>query len=283
MDSVIDIIFQRPWAAQLSSWSLRLVAATLIVALGLWLARLLVKGLLRLLTRLNVDPMLRDFLRSVASGMLSVVVVVAALDQIGVPMTSILTALGAAGLAVALALRDSLANLAAGVTLILLKPFRVGDVIGIDGSIGTVDGMRLMHTRVITPDNCELVLPNSHVASQPILNYTARATRRVDLSVGIAYRNHIGDAFEVITRVLAEESRVLPEPAPQLLVEQLGDSSVELSIRAWVATPDVLATRAQLLRNIKEALGAADIDIPFPQRELRIIHEKAPVNSPGMP
>lgn len=276
MDRLLEFVATLPWASQLAAWSLRLGMALLLILLGLWFVRLSANGLMRVMIRLEVDPMLRDFLRSLLKVALTVLVLAGALDTIGVPMTSILAALGAAGLAVALALRDSLANLAAGVTLILLKPFRVGDVIEIDGQRGKVEGMRLMHTVLATADNCEMVLPNAHVASLPITNFTRRQTRRIDMLVGIAYRDDIGLAFDVINKVLAAESRVLTEPAPMLLVDRLGESSVDLAIRPWVATQDFMVTRASLLRRIKEELNAVGIDIPFPQRTLHVLQNSTP-------
>lgn len=276
MQSLIERLGNLPWASFVAGVALRLVLALLVLLVGLWLARLAVRVLMRVLTRMNVDPMLREFLRNLASGALIVVVVAGALDQAGVPMTSILAALGAAGLAVALALRDSLSNLAAGVMLLLLKPFRAGDLVSIVGQIGKVESLRLMHTVLLTPDNCELILPNNRVANEPILNYTARSTRRIDMVIGIAYRDDVGRAFGIIRGVLDGEARVLAEPPPQLLVDKLAESSVDLAIRPWVATADYLDTRAELLRRLKEALSAAGIDVPFPQRELRVVHENAP-------
>jgi len=276
MHSLLERIANLPWASYAAHWALRLSLALLVLLIGLWLTRLATRLLTRVLTRMNVDPMLREFLRNLASGALIVVVVVGALDQAGVPMTSILAALGAAGLAVALALRDSLSNLAAGVVLLLLKPFRAGDLIGIGGQTGKVESLRLMHTVLLTPDNCELILPNTRVANEPIMNYTARASRRIDLIIGIAYRDEVGRAFDIVRGVLAAEPRVLKEPQPALLVDRLAESSVDLAIRPWVATADYLETRAELLRKLKEALATAGIDVPFPQRELRVVHQNAP-------
>jgi small conductance mechanosensitive channel len=283
MQSLIERLSNLPWASYAASWMLRLALALLVLLVGLWLARLAVRVLTRVLTRMNVDPMLREFLRHLAYGALVVVVVVGALDQAGVPMTSLLAALGAAGLAIALALRDSLSNLAAGVMLLLLKPFRAGDLVAIVGQVGTVESLRLVHTVLLTPDNCELILPNNRVANEPILNYTARSTRRIDLVVGIAYRDDVGRAFDIVRKALDAEPRVLRDPAPQLLVDKLAESSVDLAIRPWVATGDYLDTRAALLRALKEALSAAGIDVPFPQRELRVVHEnaKTPVEQLG--
>ncbi|HWS27595.1 MAG TPA: mechanosensitive ion channel family protein [Xanthomonadales bacterium] len=276
MQSLLERFANLPWASYVAQWALRLTLALLVLVVGLWLTRLAVRLLTGVLTRTNVDPMLREFLRNLASGALIVVVVVGALDQAGVPMTSILAALGAAGLAVALALRDSLSNLAAGVMLLLLKPFRAGDFIGIGGQTGKVESLRLMHTVLLTADNCELILPNTRVANEPIMNYTARASRRIDLIISIAYRDEVGRAFDIVRGVLAAEPRVLKEPQPALLVERLAESSVDLAIRPWVATADYLETRAELLRKLKEALAAAGIDVPFPQRELRVVHQSAP-------
>ena len=273
MNNLIEKLNSLPWANYLIDWSLRLTLAALVLIFGLWLARVLLKLFTRVLTRMQVDPMLRDFLRNLVSGALFVVVVVGALDQAGVPMTSIFAALGAAGLAIALALRDSLSNLAAGVMLLLLKPFRAGDLIGISGQIGKVESLRLMHTVLLTADNCELILPNTKVANEAIINYSARSTRRIDLLIGIAYRDDIGQAFDIMRTVLAGEPRVLKDPQPALLVEKLGENSVELAIRPWVGTADYLVVRAQLLLELKQALAAAGIDSPVPQRELRVVHE----------
>lgn len=275
MDALLQRLDNLPWASYVLSAGMRVLLAGLILLVGFWLARMALRVLSRVLTRMSVDPMLRDFLGNFASGALGVVVVVGALDQVGVPMTSILAALGAAGLAIALALRDSLSNLAAGVMLILLKPFRAGDVIGLGTQIGKVESLRLMHTVLLTADNCELILPNNKVANEAILNYTARATRRIDLVIGIAYRDDVGRAFAIIRGVLDGDPRVLREPAPQLLVDKLAESSVDLAVRPWVATSDYLEVRADLLRRLKEALAGAGIDVPFPQRELRVVHEGA--------
>lgn len=267
MNSLLERFNSLPWASYLIDWSLRLTLAVLVLVVGMWLARQLLKVFTRVLTRMQVDPMLRDFLRNLVSGMLFVLVVVGALDQAGVPMTSIFAALGAAGLAIALALRDSLSNLAAGVMLLLLKPFRAGDVIGIgigtlSAQTGKVESLRLMHTVLLTADNCELILPNTKVASEAIINYSARSTRRIEILIGIAYRDDIGAAFEVIRGVLQREPRVLIDPPPQLSVERLTDTAVELAIRPWVGTADHGPVRAQLLLDLKQALSGAGIEAP---------------------
>jgi small conductance mechanosensitive channel len=261
MMGLIDGILALPWAAYAIDVSARLAIAALVFIGGWYLSRALLKLFVRVLTRTNVDPMLRDFLRNLASGALLVVVVVASLDQLGVPMTSIMAALGAAGLAVALALRDSLSNLAAGVMLILLKPFRAGDTITVGGpgaqQTGRVESLRLMHTVLVTADNSELVLPNNHVANQPILNASARATRRVDLLLSIALREDVPRAFGVLLDTLKGDPRVLSDPAPQITVERLTDTAVEIALRPWADTGNYWALRSDLLQRIQAALAEA--------------------------
>jgi small conductance mechanosensitive channel len=183
----------------------------------------------------------------------------------------LLTVLGAAGLAIGLALKDSLGNLAAGVMIIMLRPFRTGHVIELDGMIGTVEEIRLMHTILTTADNRELVFPNGVVVTTPLINFSARDTRRLDLVLGIAYKDDIGTATEVVQRVLDADERVLKEPAAQIILLNLGESSVDLGIRPWVRTGDYWPLRSSLLIELKRAMDAAGISIPFPQRELHVI------------
>lgn len=255
---------------------LQLGGALLLLLLGLLLARWLAALLHRVLRQADVEPMLRDFLRTLARSVLSVLVVVGALDVLGVPAASLLAVLGAAGLAIGLALKDSLGNLAAGVMIILLKPFRTGHVIELSGLTGTVEQIRLMHTVLCTADNRELVFPNGVVVNEPVINYSARDTRRIDLVLGIAYKDEIGRAVEVVQAVLARESRILPEPAAQVVLLNLGESSVDLGIRPWVNTADYWPTRSALLIELKLAMDQAGISIPFPQRELHVVGGSLP-------
>lgn len=279
MHAFVDRLMALPWAAYSLDVAARLAIAALVFVGGWYLSRLLLKIFVRVLTRTNVDPMLREFLRNLISGALLVVVIVAALDQLGVPMTSIMAALGAAGLAVALALRDSLSNLAAGVMLILLKPFRAGDTITVGGAgsqqTGRVESLKLMHTVLATPDNAVLVLPNNLVASQPILNVTALAKRRLDLLVAIALRENVPRAFEVLLTTLHDDPRVLADPAPQITVERLTDTAVEIALRPWVATVDYWPLRSDLLMRIQSALADADIDSAAPPKEFRLVQSPA--------
>lgn len=262
--------------ATLLGWGMKLLAALVLLLLGLWLARLLSNGVQRAMRRANQDAVLVDFIRNMVHGGLLVVLFVAVLTQVGVPTTSLLAALGAAGLAIGLALKDSLANLAAGVLLIAFRPFRAGDYVEVSGQAGSVVHVRLFFTLLLTPDNREVTIPNNQITTNPIVNYTARAQRRLELPVGIAYGADAGEALRIIEEVLRADPRVLAEPAPLLLVTGLGENSVDIAVRPWVQTTDYWAAHSDLLRAIKLGLERAGIEIPFPQRTVHVIGGPAP-------
>ncbi|HET6603068.1 MAG TPA: mechanosensitive ion channel family protein [Xanthomonadaceae bacterium] len=252
-------------------WGIRFVLALLLLVVGLWLVRMLSNAIRRAMQRTGQDAVLVDFVRNLAYGALMAVLLVAVLQQMGMPSTSLIAALGAAGLAIGLALKDSLANLAAGVLLITFRPFRAGDFVEVAGQCGSVVSVRLFFTLLATPDNREITIPNNEIATRPIVNYTARDSRRVDMEVGVAYGSDALEALEVIRGVLERDPRVLEQPEPALMVLTLADSSVNLAIRPWVRTPDYWTVRSDLLAAIKQALEDAGIEIPFPQRTVRVI------------
>ncbi len=257
--------------AQALTWSWRILAALLIFLLGRWIARRLANLVQRSVQRAGGDPMLSGFLRTFSFGLMLAVVAVAALDQLGVPSASLLAALGAAGLAIGLALQGSLSNLASGLLLILSRPFRVGDFVEVGGQSGGVDSIGLLFTRLVTGDNREVTIPNSQVMGSEIVNYSARGTRRIDLVVGIGYGSDPRAALDLIRGVLGQESRLLPEPEPSLLVLGLGESSVDLAVRPWVKVEDYWTVRSDLLDAIKRVLEENGIEIPFPQRTLHLV------------
>ncbi|HYW91911.1 MAG TPA: mechanosensitive ion channel domain-containing protein [Gammaproteobacteria bacterium] len=254
--------------AHLISWGLHLLAAIVIFLVGLWLARLVIAGMRRLALTRGADATLTAFLMNLAYAAAVAVVVIAALDAIGINTTSLLAVLGAAGLAVGLALQGSLANFAAGVMLILFRPFRSGDYIEAAGVGGTVDDIRIFQTVLHTPDNRDVVVPNAQLFSGVITNYSTRPTRRIDLVIGISYEDGIAAAREVIRGVVQADERILADPTPVYLVTELAESSVNLGLRAWVGSADYLMTRSDLLENLKHALDRAGITIPYPQRQL---------------
>lgn len=274
MDSwnqLLEFLSSDPWGMTLRNGLLQLLGAAAILLLGLWIARRLAATLEKLLLKASVDSMLAGFLRKVAAVVLIMLVVVAALDTLGVPAASLFAVLGAAGLAVGLALKDSLGNLAAGVTIIINRPFRKDDVVEIAGLTGKVEQIRLMHTILVAADNREFVLPNGRVVTEAVINYTARPIRRVDLAIGIAYDDDIPGAMAVIKDVLTADERVLIEPAPTIVLSNLGESSVDLSVRPWAKTADYWGVRSDLFTRVKQALDKAGYSIPFPQRDLHII------------
>lgn len=252
------------------SWGWRILAALLIFLIGRWVARRVAGLVERAVARAGKDPMLSGFLRNFVFGLLLAVVAVAALDQLGVPSASLIAMLGAAGLAIGLALQGSLANLASGLLLILARPFRVGDFVEIGSRSGTVDALGLLFTRLASGDNREIVIPNREVTSGAIVNFSARGTRRIDLVIGIDYAADPRRALALIRGVLEQEARLLPEPEPKLLVLELGESSVDLAVRPWVASADYWAVRSDLLAEIKRVLEANGIGIPFPQRTVHL-------------
>lgn len=256
--------------AYLIPWGIKLLTAALVFVIGRWLAKLLMKLLQRVLDRAKVDPMLGKFLVSIGYGVLLVVVAIAALDRLGVNTTSLLAVLGAAGLAVGLALKDSLSNFAAGVMLILFRPFKIGDFIEAAGTSGVVEHIQVFSTVLRTGDNREIIVPNGAIFRGTIVNVTARATRRIDLVMGIGYEDDIAKARDLISQVLAEDERILKDPAPAINIADLAESSVNINVRPWVNSGDYWAVRSDLLEKIKAAFDSNGISIPFPQRDVHL-------------
>ncbi len=250
------------------AWGGRLLAALLILLIGWWLARRASNAIRGVTMRGGADPLLGNFLRNMVFAVLLTLVVVGALDRVGVPTTSLLAALGAAGLAVGLALQGSLSNLAAGVMLMIVRPFRVGEYVEVAGVAGTVKTVGLMQTVLHSPDNRQITVPNGKILGDAIVNYNALHTRRLDLVIGIGYGDDIGKAIGIANAALAADKRVLEDPAPVVAVLELGDSSVNIAIRPWVAASDYWGLKFDLQREIKQQFDANGITIPFPQREV---------------
>ena len=264
-----------PDHALLSEWLWRFGVALAVAAIGFWLSKLLSRAVDRVLLRFGVEQTLRDFLRGLVHAIGVVVVAVAALDALGVPTTSLLAVLGAAGLAIGLALKDSLSNIASGVMLIVLRPFRAGDAVLVAGTEGIVEQVRFFQTVLRTPQNHDVILPNSQITSAPIINYTARSQRRIDLTVGVGYGDDIGTARSVLLGLATAHAQVLDEPAADVLVSNLGESSVDLTLRAWVGTPDYITARSDLIEAIHRDFTRAGVSIPYPQRDLHVYHHDA--------
>jgi len=250
----------------------RLFLVLLIYIVGRWLARIAENVLKKMLRKRDVDAVLVDFLGSIANIAVTVVAIIAALDQLGISPASLLAVVGAASLAVGLALKDSLANFASGVMIVLFRPFTKGDFVDAGGESGTVNEVYLNSTKLLTPDNKLILIPNSLIWNGTITNYSANDTRRVDLTIGVGYDDDLKKAHDVIMGVLQNHDKVLKEPAPAVFVANLGDSSVDFNVRPWVNTPDYWGVYSDVLHRAKLALDEAGVSIPYPQSDVHM-HE----------
>ncbi len=256
-------------------WGINIAIAILIYVIGRWVVKLVVKSVDKLMQKSKVDESLRDFAGNIISAALTIVVLIAALEQLGFDTTSVMAVFAAAGLAVGLALKDSLANFSSGVMLIIFKPFKIGDVINAAGVTGVVESMRIFNTIMRTGDNQEVIVPNSHIYGGTITNITTRETRRIDLVIGIGYDDDIATAKSTLESILSSHEKVLGDPAPTIMVLELGESSIDLAVRPWVNTGDYWAVRSDLLQTIKEEFDRQGISIPYPQRDLHLIGQES--------
>jgi small conductance mechanosensitive channel len=271
----LDTIEGLDWKAFAVGWGLKLVAALVILAIGLRLAKWVTGLAERALSRSNVEPTAVQFLRKVAHVALLVLLALTVLSVFEVPMTSAFAVLGAAGLAIGLALKDSLSNIASGVMLVTLKPFRVGDTVTINNQTGSVEEISIFQTRLRGGDNQTIVLPNSLVTSDSIINLTPGTMRRIELVIGIAYDADIDTARAAALAAMRADPRVLGVPEPDVLVYALADNGVNLGIRCHASNADWFATKCALTERIKKAFDAAGVGIPFPQRDVHIHHHPA--------
>ncbi len=251
-------------------WGIRLITAILIFVIGRWLAKTIVKFIRNLMLKSKLDEILVKFLGNIAYALLIVIVVLAALEQLGVQTTSALAILGAAGLAVGLSLQSSLSNFAAGVMLVIFRPFNEGDFVEAGGTSGVVETIDIFKTVLRTGDNREVIVPNGQIYGGTIINFSARDTRRIDLVFGIGYDDDIRQSKEIIDAELKKDTRILGDPEPTVMVLELGASSVDLAVRPWVNSADYWGVRSDLLENIKIAFDKAGISIPYPQQDLHI-------------
>ena len=254
-------------------WGLRLLAALLIFVVGRWVAKALIRWAGRAFTTAELDATLTRFLSSILYMVLIVFVVLTAMSTLGINTTNFIAIFGAAGLAVGLALKDSLSNLAAGVMLVFFRPFKAGDRIDAAGISGTVDSIKIFNTILRTADNRVITVPNSLIYADTITNFSAEDKRRIDLVIGIGYDDDIARAKALIQGVLGQDDRILDEPPPAMLLVELGESSVDIAVRSWVMSSDYAQVRSDLLEHIKRALENAGLSIPYPQRDVHVTHQ----------
>jgi len=253
-------------------WAIKVVMALVIFFVGRMITRMVVNISTGMMKKSGMDTMLVSFLGNILNAVLLAVVIIAALDQLGVETTSLLAVLGAAGLAVGLALKDSLSNFSAGVMLIIFRPFKDGDFIEAAGVAGIVEKIGIFNTVMRTGDNREIIVPNSHIYGGTITNVSARDTRRIDLVIGIGYDDDIRQAKTVLKDIIKADERILADPAPTLGVLELADSSVNFYVRPWVNSADFWSVRTDLLETIKLTFDEQGISIPYPQQDVHM-HE----------
>ena len=250
------------------SGGLKLLAAIAIFFIGMWVSKLIRKIVRNSLTKREVDATLVSFGSSLLYYALMVAVIIAAIQQIGFQTTSLVAILGAAGLAVGLALQGSLSNFASGVLIILFRPFQVGDVIEAAGTVGSVKDIGILVTTLHSPDNKKIIIPNSAVMGGTITNITSEATRRVDMTVGVSYSDDLDKVEGIILDVLKADERVLGDPEPQVVVGELADNSVNFTVRPWCKKEDYWGVFFDFQKTIKQRLDEEGVSIPFPQQDV---------------
>lgn len=257
-----------------AEWGLAVIAAVVILIVGRFVAGLLRKLVTKILTKSNTDPSIISFVGNLVYFMILVFTVVASLGKLGVPMTSFIAIIGAAGLAIAFAMQGSLANFASGILILVFKPFGIGDVVTAAGVTGSVKEIQIFETILATPDNIRITIPNGKIYGDVIKNISAYDTRRVDITVGIGYDSSMKKAQEILEGLCQDDDRVLKDPAPTVAVAELADCSVNFVVRPWTKKEDYWAVKFDLTRKIKEAFDANGIEIPFPQQVVHMITEK---------
>lgn len=251
-------------------WSIKVGVALTIFLIGQLVAKLISRALVKVLSHTKLDKILIDFLSSLVRALLLVMVLVAALDNLGVNTNSLIAMLGAAGIAIGLALQSSLQNFAAGFMLLIFRPFKAGDFVETAGTSGIIDSIGIFSTKLYTGDNKEVIVPNGSIYTSNIVNYSSRKTRRIDMTFGVSYDDDIRLAKEIILKVINEEERVLKDPAPEVAVGELAASSVNFVVRPWVKAEDYWAVRFALNEKVKLAFDEHNITIPFPQMHLNM-------------
>jgi small conductance mechanosensitive channel len=256
------------------SYSVKVLVALVILYLGRWLSKSLTRMLEKALIHRKVDRAVVSFLSGIIQAAIMVATILIALSQVGIQTASFIAILGAAGLAIALALQGSLSNFASGVLIILFRPFRAGDFVDAAGVSGVVEKIEIFQTVLKSADNKRIIVPNSQITGSAIINYSAEKTRRVDLIVGISYDSDLKKAKQLLEQILKADSRILDEPAAVIAVGALADSSVNILVRPWVNAADYWPVYWDTLEKIKLTFDQHQIVIPFPQMDLHFKKEK---------
>jgi small conductance mechanosensitive channel len=251
-------------------WGIKIVIAIIIYIVGKIIVGILVNFLGKVMDRSEYDDMLTNFIKAIAKAILMLLVIIAALDQLGINTTSLAAILAAAGLAIGLSLTGSLQNFASGVMLLVFRPFKAGDFIEAGGASGVVKSISIFTTIMTSGDNKEIIVPNGAIYGGNIINYSAKETRRVDMVVGIGYDSDLKKAKQILKEMLAADERILKEPAPTVAVAELAESSVNFVVRPWVATADFWAVKFDFNEAVKLRFDAEGISIPYPQMDVHV-------------
>lgn len=258
-----------------------LIGAIVLLCVGWWVINVVVRRFRKILEKRSHDPALQGFLTSLTKIVLRILLIVIVISQLGVETASLIAMLGAAGLAVGLALQGSLANFAGGVIILALRPFRTGDWIEAQGVSGTVTEISLFYTKLTTAGNQLAVIPNAQISNEKIVNYTVLGRRKDFLTFGISYNSDIGKAKEILLKIMMEQKNILKDPAPEVIVDGLGDNAVNLSARFWADNNNFWECHWYTIEEAKTRLEDAGIQLPFPQRELHIISGEKDGNNSG--
>jgi len=259
--------------AMIMSYGPKLVLAIVTLIVGLWVIKLIVKLIIASMKKANLEEALIHFLSSLLGMLLKIALVISVASMIGIEMTSFIAIVGAAGLAVGLALQGSLANFAGGVLILLFKPFKIGDFIEANGYMGTVREIQIINTILKTPDNKTIIIPNGSLSSACVTNFSTEPTRRVDMVFGIGYSDDIGKAKGILEKLFKGDSRVLQDPATMIIVSELADSSVNITVRAWCNSADYWGIFFDMQENVKLEFDKQGISIPFPQRDVHLFNQ----------
>lgn len=252
----------------------KVLGAIVVLIIGLWIIGRITRVLKKTFEKREMDPSLRGFLSSMISVLLKVLLVISVMSMVGIAVTSFIAILGAAGLAIGLALSGTLQNFAGGVILLIFKPFKVGDFITAEGHSGTVEDIQIFVTYLKTPQNVTIIIPNSGLATNSLTNYSAKPVRRVDWSFGIAYGDSFDKAKEVILKLIQEDERILKDPEPFIALGELADSSVNITVRAWVNSGDFWGVFFDMNEKVYKTFEKEGINIPFPQMDVHMHQQK---------
>ena len=269
----LETILPKIWEL-MTVYGIKVLAAIVIFIVGRWIAKGFKKLIRNVMGKRSIDPTIVGFVANLTYILLLTFFIVAALGQLGIQTTSFIAILGAAGLAIGLALQGSLANFAAGFLMIIFRPFKVGDYIEGAGVAGTVEEIQIFTTVLKTPDNKTVIVPNAKLTADNIVNYTAKGTRRMDMVVGIGYDSDIDKAREIMEDLVVNDQRILKDPPHKIAVVELADSSVNFVVRPWVNVPDYWDVWFDLTEKIKKRFDDAGINIPFPQRDIHVYEHK---------